>query len=102
MTYHGPGQLVAYLLFDLRRAKVGVRWIVEALEQAVIDMLGSACIAATRREGAPGVYVKGRKIASVGLRVRATHARSTASRSTSISISRPSIGSIPAGSRFFP
>ena len=70
VTYHGPGQLVAYLLFDLRRAKVGVRWIVEALEQAVIDMLGSACIAAARREGAPGVYVKGRKIASVGLRVR--------------------------------
>ena len=71
VTYHGPGQLVAYLLFDLRRAKVGVRWIVETLERAVIDMLGGACIAAARREGAPGVYVEGRKIASVGLRVRA-------------------------------
>ena len=71
VTYHGPGQLVAYLLFDLRRAKVGVRWIVETLERAVIDMLGGAGIAAARREGAPGVYVEGRKIASVGLRVRA-------------------------------
>lgn len=70
VTYHGPGQLVAYLLFDLRRAKVGVRWIVATLEQAVIDMLGSVRIAAARREGAPGVYVDGRKIASVGLRVR--------------------------------
>ena len=71
VTYHGPGQLVAYLLFDLRRAKVGVRRIVEMLEQAIIDMLGGVRIAAVRREGAPGVYVGGRKIASVGLRVRA-------------------------------
>ena len=70
VTYHGPGQLVAYLLFDLRRAKVGVRRIVEALERAIIDMLGSVRIAAVRRKGAPGVYVEGRKIASVGLRVR--------------------------------
>ena len=71
VTYHGPGQLVAYLLFDLHRAKVGVRRIVEALEQAVIDMLGSVSLAGARREGAPGVYVEGRKIASIGLRVRA-------------------------------
>lgn len=70
VTYHGPGQLVAYLLLDLRRAMVGVRRLVESLEQAVIDMLGRVCIAAARREGAPGVYVAGRKIASVGLRVR--------------------------------
>lgn len=70
VTYHGPGQLVAYLLFDLHRAKVGVRRIVETLEQAVIDLLGGAGIAAARREGAPGVYVEGSKIASVGLRVR--------------------------------
>ena len=54
VTYHGPGQLVAYLLFDLRRAKVGVRRIVETLEQAVIDMLSGASIAAARREDAPG------------------------------------------------
>ena len=70
VTYHGPGQLVAYLLFDLHRARVGVRRIVETLEQAVIDMLDQVGIAAARREGAPGVYVRGRKIASVGLRVR--------------------------------
>ena len=71
VTYHGPGQLVAYLLFDLRRAKVGVRRIVETLEQAVIDMLGDTSITGARREGAPGIYVEGRKIASIGLRVRA-------------------------------
>ena len=71
VTYHGPGQLVAYLLFDLHRAKAGVRWMVETLEQAVIGMLGDAGIAAARREGAPGVYVRDRKVASVGLRVRA-------------------------------
>jgi len=71
VTYHGPGQLVAYLLFDLRRAKVGVRRIVETLEQAVIDMLDGAPVAAARRKDAPGVYVQGRKIASIGLRIRA-------------------------------
>ena len=71
VTYHGPGQLVAYLLFDLRRAKIGARRIVETLEQAVIDMLDDASVAAARREGAPGVYVEGCKIASIGLRVRA-------------------------------
>ena len=69
VTYHGPGQLVAYLLFDLRRANVGVRRIVEALEQAVIDTLKAASIEAARIDGAPGVYVEGRKIAAVGLRV---------------------------------
>ena len=71
VTYHGPGQLVAYLLFDLHRAGIGVRRVVETLEQAVIDTLGGACVAASRRRDAPGVYVDGRKIASVGLRVRA-------------------------------
>ena len=69
VTYHGPGQLVAYLLFDLRRTKVGVRWIVETIEQGVIDMIGRVSIAAARLDGAPGIYVEGRKIASVGLRV---------------------------------
>ena len=67
VTYHGPGQLVAYLLFDLRRANVGVRRIVEALEQAVIDILKAASFEAARVDGAPGVYVEGRKIAAVGL-----------------------------------
>lgn len=71
VTYHGPGQLVAYLLLDLQRAKIGVRQIVETLEQATIDMLSEVSVVAARREGAPGVYVEGRKIASVGLRVRA-------------------------------
>ena len=71
VTYHGPGQLVAYLLLDLRRAKLGVRRIVERLEQAVIDMLAEVSLDATRLDGAPGVYVEGCKIASVGLRVRA-------------------------------
>ena len=70
VTYHGPGQLVAYLLFDLHRARVGVRRIVDTLEQAVIDMLGEIAVAAARCQGAPGVYVRGRKIASIGLRVR--------------------------------
>ncbi len=70
VTYHGPGQLVAYLLFDLHRAGIGVRRIVETLEQAVIDMLGEAGVEASRREGAPGVYARGRKLASIGLRVR--------------------------------
>lgn len=70
VTFHGPGQLVAYLLLDLRRSRIGVRRIVELLEQAVIDMLRGVSIDAARREGAPGVYVGGRKVASVGLRVR--------------------------------
>ena len=69
VTYHGPGQLVAYLLFDLRRAKFGVRRTVENLEQAVVETLNAAAIRAARLEGAPGVYVGSRKIASVGLRV---------------------------------
>ncbi|WP_025770936.1 lipoyl(octanoyl) transferase LipB [Thioalkalivibrio sp. HK1] len=68
-TWHGPGQLVAYLLCDLRRAGSGVRRIVESLEQAVIDMLESVSIRARRRLGAPGVYVEESKIAAVGLRV---------------------------------
>ncbi len=68
-TWHGPGQLIAYLLCDLRRAGLGVRRLVESLEQAVIDMLESLSIRAMRRPRAPGVYVEGSKIAAVGLRV---------------------------------
>jgi lipoyl(octanoyl) transferase len=70
ITYHGPGQLIAYVLVDLRRRGWGVKQMVSALEQAVIDLLTARGIAAARRTGAPGVYVDGRKIAQLGLRVR--------------------------------
>lgn len=70
VTYHGPGQLVAYPLFDLRRLGVGVRELVQRIEQAIIDTLARYGIAAARRDGAPGVYVGDAKIAALGLRVR--------------------------------
>ena len=70
VTYHGPGQLVAYPLVDLRRRRLGVREFVERIEQALIDTLATWDIAAARREGAPGVYVGGAKIGALGLRVR--------------------------------
>jgi lipoyl(octanoyl) transferase len=70
VTYHGPGQLVAYLLLDLRRAGLGVRGLVNLLEQTVIDLLASKGIEARNRRDAPGVYVDDAKIASIGLRVR--------------------------------
>lgn len=70
VTYHGPGQLVVYPLLDLRRLGLGVREYVERLEQAVIDTLAEWNIGAARREGAPGVYVGGAKVASLGIRVR--------------------------------
>lgn len=70
VTYHGPGQLVAYPLLDLRRHKIGVRELVDGLEQSGIDLLARHGIAAQRREGAPGLYVDGRKILAIGIRVR--------------------------------
>jgi lipoyl(octanoyl) transferase len=70
VTYHGPGQLIAYVLVDLRRLRIGVRALVDALEGAVIDLLADFGVAASARTDAPGVYVDGAKIASVGLRVR--------------------------------
>ena len=70
VTYHGPGQLVAYVLMDLRRRRLGVRDLVDGLEQCVIDMLAAAGVAGKRRERAPGVYVSGRKICALGLRIR--------------------------------
>jgi lipoyl(octanoyl) transferase len=70
VTYHGPGQLVAYLLLDLRRARLGVKGLVALLERAVIDLLAAYEIPAETRPGAPGVYVAGAKIASLGIRVR--------------------------------
>jgi lipoyl(octanoyl) transferase len=69
VTYHGPGQLVAYVMLDLNRRRLGVRALVCALEQAVIDLLSDYAVRAGRRDGAPGVYVEGRKIAALGLRV---------------------------------
>ncbi len=70
VTYHGPGQLVLYPLLDLRRLDLGVRRLVHLLEQALIDVLEEDGVTAVRREGAPGVYVDGAKIAALGLRVR--------------------------------
>lgn len=70
VTYHGPGQVVAYVLLDLKRQGLGVRQLVTLLEQSVIDLLADYGISAEARRDAPGVYVAGRKIASLGLRVR--------------------------------
>ncbi len=70
VTWHGPGQLMVYPLLDLRRAGLGVRALVTALEQSVVDLMGEFGIEASARSDAPGVYVEGRKLASVGLRVR--------------------------------
>jgi lipoyl(octanoyl) transferase len=70
VTYHGPGQLVVYPLVDLRRAGLGVRDIVTALERSVIEYAAELGIDAECRRAAPGVYVAGRKMASVGIRVR--------------------------------
>lgn len=70
VTYHGPGQLVVYPLIDLRRAGLGIRDLVTALERCVIDLAAEIGVQAESRRSAPGVYVDGRKLASVGIRVR--------------------------------
>ncbi len=70
ITFHGPGQLIAYALLDLRRRSLTVRRLVATLEQAVIDLLAGYGIAGEQRPGAPGVYVAGAKVAALGLRVR--------------------------------
>ena len=70
VTYHGPGQIVGYLLFDLRRMGLSVRGLVSGIESAVIEALGGYGIVAEARPDAPGVYVNGAKIAALGLRVR--------------------------------
>jgi lipoyl(octanoyl) transferase len=70
ITYHGPGQLITYVLMDLRRRGWGIKQLVKALEQAVIELLAARGIPAVRHAGMPGVYVDGRKIAQLGLRVR--------------------------------
>ena len=70
VTYHGPGQLIVYCLLDLHRRSLGTKSYVRLLEQSVIGMLAEQGLEAARRDGAPGVYIDGRKIAALGIRVR--------------------------------
>jgi len=70
VTYHGPGQLMIYPLLDLRRSAIGVRDLVTALEQSVVDLTADFGVQAANRADAPGVYVAGKKLASIGLRIR--------------------------------
>lgn len=70
ITYHGPGQIVVYLLLDLKRRNLSIRPLVSLMENTVIQLLAQYGIKAQARSDAPGVYVEGRKIASLGLRVR--------------------------------
>jgi lipoyl(octanoyl) transferase len=70
VTYHGPGQLVIYLMLDLKRNGLGVRDLVTLMEEAVVELLAGQGVAAAPKADAPGVYVEGRKICSLGLRVR--------------------------------
>jgi lipoyl(octanoyl) transferase len=70
VTYHGPGQLVVYLLLDLHRRHNGVKQLVQQMEQAVIDLLAEYQLTGERIAGAPGIYVNGSKIAALGLRIR--------------------------------
>jgi len=70
VTHHGPGQLVVYPLLDVRRSALGVRQLVMALENGIIALLASWNITATAKRDAPGIYVDGRKLASIGLRIR--------------------------------
>lgn len=70
ITYHGPGQLIVYTLLDLQRLGIGIRELVELLEESVISFLYKNSITASRKPGAPGVYVGDEKIAALGLRVR--------------------------------
>lgn len=70
VTYHGPGQLVCYLMLDVRRLGIGVRDLVSRIESSLIDLLASYGVQALAKPDAPGVYVEGAKIASLGLRIR--------------------------------
>ena len=70
VTFHGPGQLMVYPLIDLRRSGIGIRPLVTALEQSVVDLVAGYDIDAAARADAPGVYVAGDKLASIGLRIR--------------------------------
>lgn len=70
VTYHGPGQLIAYLLIDLKRRPYAIKKLVSLIESSVIDYLENCGIKSERKAGAPGVYVGGEKIAALGVRVR--------------------------------
>jgi lipoyl(octanoyl) transferase len=70
VTYHGPGQLVVYFLLDVRRRGIGVRDLVDLIELSILELLQSYGIQGELRRSAPGVYVNGRKIAALGLRIR--------------------------------
>ncbi|OOY34364.1 octanoyltransferase [Solemya velum gill symbiont] len=70
VTYHGPGQAVVYILINLKEADIGIRTLVQTIEEAVIRLLANHEITGERREGAPGIYVNEAKIASIGLRVK--------------------------------
>lgn len=70
VTYHGPGQVVAYLLIDLKRRPYAVKKLVSLIEESIIDYLDSCGVLAERKAGAPGVYIEGEKIAALGVRVR--------------------------------
>jgi len=70
VTYHGPGQIVAYPLVDIQRKGIGVRELVDRIEESIIDVLDQYGVSGERLEGAPGIYVNGEKIASLGLRIR--------------------------------
>ncbi|MFZ8928345.1 MAG: lipoyl(octanoyl) transferase LipB [Pseudohongiellaceae bacterium] len=70
VTYHGPGQLVAYLLVDIKRRKIGIRQLVDLIENSIIELLDGYGIVAATRKGAPGVYVEEKKIAALGLRIK--------------------------------
>lgn len=75
ITFHGPGQIIFYLLLDLKRHHLTVRQLVTAIEQAVINMLGFFNISSHRVEGAPGIYVENAKIAALGLRIQNGYCR---------------------------
>lgn len=70
ISYHGPGQLIAYLLFDIKRLGIGPKSLVNSVEQTIIEVLDSYGLVSERKQGAPGVYVNNAKIAALGLRIR--------------------------------
>jgi len=70
ITYHGPGQLIMYVMLNLKKRGLGVKALVNALEQSVIDYMSEVGVVAKRKDGAPGVYIEGAKISALGLRVK--------------------------------